>query len=174
MTSDLNLSVAFYFEIGIVISQPGATLTPSLVTDTVLCSLQVREMSSPAVLLHLFRSHPPFTPHLSFPGTWSTSLTSNPSLIIKLHLSFSCHLWVALHIIFVTALSPSNRPLSLSLRKASGRWGGLFETVVCSPHQPQLRGSDQGKSRSSNPESLRLTSDKLWFHLPQREQCLKL
>lgn len=120
------------------------------------------------------------------------TLTLKLSLIILLHLSPSCHLLlvgcISYHILVRGELSdlptqPQHSHPScqdpLSRRKESGRWGGwrvgsLLEIRVCFLHQPQPWESNQGKSRSSNLKSLRLTSDKLRFHLPQWEQCLEL
>lgn len=129
-------------------------------------------------VLHLFRSHP---------STTLSSVSQKPDPLLTTNLdfksipqnlasSFSCHLWsvgcIAYHIwVWGEYLDPPTPP-----RPQGGKWqvGDLFEMGVCFSHQPPLWERDQGKSRSSNPKSLWLTSDKLWFPLPQRAVIIKL
>lgn len=88
--------------------------------------------------------------------------TSNPSLIILLHLSpVICCMSVALNILFVSEGSTWIHPLDFSthalwLSRLSelqeGEWqvGGLLEMGPCFLHQMQPWENDQGISRSSN------------------------
>lgn len=74
---------------------------------------------------------------------------------------------VALHVVFESEESAGRRAASGGSIWNEMIWNGcLFSSSAWE--------RDQGKSRSSNPESLWLTSDKLRFRLPQREQCSKL